>query len=134
MVSRALPLYVLVGAIALLVAAGAAEAHAALQLASPRVGSGVARSPAEVRMWFSETLEPAFSRAQLLGPSAPEAAGKAVVDPSDRRQLVLPVTAPLPAGRYQVKWAVVSADGHRTEGDFGFSVAPAGAPSALKGR
>jgi methionine-rich copper-binding protein CopC len=123
MVSRRL-IPVLVGAALGLAVAGAAQAHAALERASPRVGSTVQASPSEVRMWFSEALEPAFSAASIEGDGA--AGGKALVDPKDRRELVIPLPRPLPAGRYQVKWAVVSVDGHRTEGDFKFTVAPGG--------
>jgi methionine-rich copper-binding protein CopC len=102
---------------------GPASAHAALEHANPRVGSKVTASPTEVRMWFSEALEPAFSGASIVVPAGQGAAGaKAFVDVKDRRELVIPLVRPLPAGRYQVKWAVVSVDGHRTEGDFPFTV------------
>jgi methionine-rich copper-binding protein CopC len=126
MVSRAIAALV-VGA-GLCLAPGLAQAHAFMTQASPRVGSTVATSPAEVRMWFSGALEPAFSNAAIIAPqdmpsSDRGAAGaKAFVDPKDRRQLVIPVVRPLAPGRYQVKWGVVSVDGHRTEGDFRFTV------------
>lgn len=104
-----------------------ANAHAFLAQASPRVGSKVATSPTEVRMWFSEALEPAFSNASIMTAAGQDAAGaKAFVDPKDRRELVIPLSRPLPAGAYRVKWAVVSIDGHRTEGDFRFTVRAAG--------
>jgi methionine-rich copper-binding protein CopC len=124
MVIRAAAWPMLTVAIALSLAQGApASAHAALSRADPRVGSTVATSPTEVRMWFSQALEPAFSGASILGATGPEtAAEKAVVDPQDRRQLVIPLSRRLAAGRYQVKWGVVSVDGHRTEGDFRFTV------------
>jgi methionine-rich copper-binding protein CopC len=111
-------------AAALSLAQGApASAHAALEQANPRVGSRVMTSPSEVRMWFSEALEPVFSGASIVVPDGQGAAGaKAFVDPKDRRQLVIPLVRPLSAGRYQVKWGVVSVDGHRTEGDFRFTV------------
>jgi methionine-rich copper-binding protein CopC len=117
MVSR-LVLASLIPAAVLMAAGSQAHAHAALTQASPRVGSTVAASPTEVRMWFSEALEPAFSGAAIVDQSE----AKAVVDPNDRKELVIPVVRPLPPGRYQVKWAVVSVDGHRTEGDFRFTV------------
>ena len=47
--------------------------------------------------------------------------GKAKVDPSDPKLLVLDVTK-LPPGAYRVTWHVVSIDTHRTEGDFTFTV------------
>jgi methionine-rich copper-binding protein CopC len=118
MVSRAILAFVVTAA-ACLAVGSPADAHAALEQANPRVGSTVATSPAEVRMWFSQALEPAFSGASIVEQAEP----KAVVDPKDRKELVIPLIRPLPPGRYQVKWAVVSVDGHRTEGDFRFTVA-----------
>ena len=42
-----------------------ARAHAQLDHASPLVGSTVTSAPSEVRMWFSQPLEPRFTAAQL---------------------------------------------------------------------
>ena len=50
-------------------------------------------------------------------------AGKATVDPKDRRLLQIDLT-PLPSGTYRVKWRAVSVDTHATEGDFNFTVKP----------
>src|SRR5205823_4109614 len=41
-------------------------AHAFLDHAAPSVGSTVRGSPAEVRVWFTEALEPAFSTLRVL--------------------------------------------------------------------
>ena len=57
----------------LLAAASVVAAHALLERADPRVGSSVPASPAQVRLWFSERIEPAFSSVQVL-----DAAGKRV--------------------------------------------------------
>ena len=106
------------------VAAAPAEAHAFLDHALPAVGSTVHESPRSVRLWFTEPIEPAFSRVSVL-----DAAGKSVdagdshVDSSDASILAagLPVLAP---GTYRVKWRVVSVDTHVTEGDFTFDIKP----------
>ena len=42
--------------------AGAAHAHAFLDHASPLVGGTVAAAPHEVTLWFTQNIEPAFSR------------------------------------------------------------------------
>lgn len=124
MVSRLVPAFLVAMGLGLALAPRA-SAHAALMQANPRVGSTVATSPTEVRLWFSEALEPAFSRAVIAAPGKQDAAAaKALVDPKDRRQLVIPLPRPLPSGRYQVEWNVVSVDGHHTEGDFRFRVGP----------
>jgi copper resistance protein C len=106
------------------VAAAPAAAHAFLDHALPAVGSTVHESPRSVRLWFTEQIEPAFSRVSVL-----DAAGKAVdagdshVDSSEPSILAasLPVLAP---GSYRVKWRVVSVDTHVTEGDFTFDIKP----------
>src|SRR2546430_7216017 len=47
---------------ALLFGVAGARAHAVLDRAEPRVGSTVRTAPADVKLWFTERLEPAFSR------------------------------------------------------------------------
>ena len=108
----------------LLALAGAAGAHAFLERADPRVGSTVKTPPAQVRLWFTEPLEPAFSTVRVL-----DAAGNQVdkqdvtVDPSKPDLLTVSVP-PLGPGTYKVIWRVLSVDSHVTEGDFTFTVAP----------
>jgi methionine-rich copper-binding protein CopC len=101
-----------------------AWAHAFLEHAQPPVGSTVASAPAQVSMQFTERLEPAFSRVQVL-----DSTGRRV----DRDDARVPADAPtslvvslgaLPPGRYVVKWRVLSADTHVTEGDYTFAVKP----------
>jgi methionine-rich copper-binding protein CopC len=101
-----------------------AGAHAFLDHAAPAVGSSVHASPPQVKLWFTQELEPAFSTAQVL-----DAAGKRVdaadanVDAKDPTLLELSLP-PLPPGKYRVTWRVLSVDTHVTEGDFRFDVAP----------
>lgn len=111
-------------AASLLLGAAAARAHAFLDHAAPAVGSTIHASPAEVRMWFTEPLEPAFSTAEIVDAKGnAEAAGKAQVDASDPKILRVAVKS-LPAGVYTVLWRVVSVDTHKTTGKFTFTVAP----------
>jgi methionine-rich copper-binding protein CopC len=100
----------------------AATAHAFLDHASPRVGSTVTSAPNEVRMWFTQPLEPRFSGAQLRGPGG-RSLGSGSVDGGDPKQMVIPVHG-LPPGKYTVSWKVLSVDTHRTEGSFSFEVKP----------
>jgi methionine-rich copper-binding protein CopC len=109
---------------ACLVFASHAGAHAFLDHASPAVGSTVHGSPAQVRIWFTQRLEPAFSSAQVLDKSGKRVdKADAKVDASDASvlQISLPQLAP---GTYRVTWRVLSVDTHVTEGDFTFDVAP----------
>ncbi len=102
----------------------AASAHAFLDRAEPRVGSKVDKPPGSVRMWFTQQLEPAFSKVEVF-----DADGKRVdkkdahVDSSDRKLLIVSLPQ-LPPGTYKVSWRVVSVDTHPTKGDFKFIVKP----------
>ena len=103
-------------------AAAPAAAHAFLDHADPRVGSTVQASPGNVRLWFTEPLEPAFSRVHVVDASGRTVdAGDAHVDASDPSVLSvsLPTLAP---GTYRVQWRVVSVDTHVTEGDYTFEI------------
>ncbi len=99
-----------------------AQAHAQLERATLSVGSTVAAAPSEVRMWFSQALEPRFTTAQLRASSGAVVATGGV-DAADPKQIVIRLHA-LPAGTYKVFWKVLSVDSHRTEGSFGFEVKP----------
>lgn len=100
---------------------GAAEAHALLDHADPRVGNTVTK-PRVVSLWFTQNLESSFSTAEVLDANGARVnAGNAVVDSHDRKLLRVPVKA-LPAGTYTVKWHVLSVDTHTTEGNFIFHV------------
>ena len=113
--------YVLTAAL-VLVASTAAFAHAHLRKAEPPVGSTVRASPAEVRLWFSEKLEPSFSRLQVLDARGESVAGaNSTVDPTDPAQISVPLKALTP-GTYKVVWRAVSVDTHVTEGDHTFTV------------
>jgi len=96
------------------------HAHAFLDHAEPRVGSSVDSPPSAVQLRFTEPIEPAFCRLEVI-----DAAGKRVDTPApehpapDALRVTLPSLAP---GEYTVRWAVVSVDTHPTEGSFTFSV------------
>src|SRR4051812_10617433 len=102
--------------------AGSALAHAFLSQTAPPVGGVVSAPPREIRLTFSEGIEPAFSRIALsTADGQPIATGPATVDPNDNTQLVL-VLPPLAPGRYRVRWHVVSLDTHPTDGDYVFEI------------
>src|SRR5260221_8812280 len=82
----------------------AALAHAFLDHAVPAVGGTLRVAPTEVRLWFTEPLEPAFSQVTVL-----DAKGERVdrddrrLNPADPQQLSISLR-PLGAGRYRVVW------------------------------
>jgi methionine-rich copper-binding protein CopC len=104
--------------------AGTVAAHAFPERSEPRVGAVIRSAPAEIRIWFDSTLEPAFSRLSVTAGSGDRAdRGDSRVDPSDRRLLRVSLL-PLAAGRYRVNWSVLAVDGHRTAGDYTFTLKP----------
>jgi len=110
--------------LAFAVAATAAFAHAQLEKAVPAVG-GTVSSPGEIRLEFSEGVEPKFSGVALTAEGgAAEPLGAASVDPADPKALVVRVAKTLPPGVYTVKWHAVSVDTHHTQGSFQFTVKP----------
>jgi methionine-rich copper-binding protein CopC len=108
----------------LLLSPAPARAHVQLDHASPAVGSTVAAAPKELVLWFTETVEPAFSSIEVRDTNgAAMHDGKATVDPKQRTQMRVPLK-PLAPGTYKVIWRVLSVDTHRTQGDFTFRVGP----------
>ncbi|HTF33780.1 MAG TPA: copper resistance protein CopC [Myxococcota bacterium] len=106
------------------VGAPRAAAHAFLDHAAPRVGSTVSAPPSELRLSFTQELEPAFSTVEVVDESGTKVdKGDVQVDPHDATLLHVSLN-PLPPGTYKVIWRVVSVDTHPTEGDFTFQVAP----------
>jgi copper resistance protein C len=109
-------------ALILLAAQSPAWAHAFLDHSKPKVGSTVKSSPSEVKIWFTQALEPAFSVIEVknaLGKRVTKK--KARVDKKNGKLLELPLPK-LPPGTYKVIWHVVSVDTHRTQGHFEFTI------------
>ncbi|EMK9313774.1 CopC domain-containing protein YobA [Klebsiella aerogenes] len=100
-----------------------AFAHAHLQQQIPAVDSTVSVSPQALTLTFSEGVELSFSGVTLNGPqNKPVATGKLARSDGNKAQLTLPLNEPLAAGEYTVEWHVVSVDGHKTKGQYHFSV------------
>jgi len=111
-------------AFAFALAATAASAHAHLVTATPAVGATVA-SANEIRLKFSEGVEPRFSRIALAAvDGAAIALGAAKTESGDATVFVAPIAKPLPPGVYTVRWSAVSTDTHHSQGDFSFTVKP----------
>jgi copper resistance protein C len=105
--------------------ASTASAHALLKKAVPAVGGTVNASPAEIRLSFSEGVEPRFSGIALASEGGTSVTlGKSNVDPSDNSTLIAPIPQPLKPGVYTVNWHAVSVDTHKTQGSFQFTVQP----------
>jgi methionine-rich copper-binding protein CopC len=103
--------------------AASANAHPILKSASPAVELSSKVSPTEIRLNFSESVIAKFSGLELKDQAGKTiATGAPKTDPKDQKQLVVPLPAPLSAGRYTVKWHAVSEDTHRVKGEYWFAI------------
>ena len=109
--------------LAFVCAATTAIAHAQLEKATPAVGGTVA-SANEIRLEFSEGVEPRFTGVTLTGPGGAIPLGAAKTEPSNQAVLIVPIAKALAAGAYTVHWHAVSVDTHHTQGTFEFTVKP----------
>ena len=109
-------------AVAALVLPASALAHAALLQTVPVASRTVNVVPTEVRLRFSEPVEPRFAIVSVT-----DATGRQVTDgdpaaaPGSPQTLVTPLGR-VPEGWYLVFWRVISADGHPVRGAFTFAV------------
>ncbi len=109
---------------ALLLAPSAAFAHAKLEKATPAPGATIA-SAKEIRLEFSEAVEPRFSGVTLTGPGGEAIGlGAPAVEAGDQGVLIAPIAKALAPGAYTVHWRAVSVDTHHTQGSFQFTVKP----------
>lgn len=104
-------------------AAPAAWAHAHLTHQYPAADADVAAAPQALTLNFSEGIEPGFSGATITGPKQESIRTRpAKRNEQDETQLIVPLEDVLQPGTYTVDWHVVSVDGHKTKGQYSFSV------------
>jgi methionine-rich copper-binding protein CopC len=99
-----------------------AFAHAHLKTQTPAANATVA-APAELRLSFSEGIEPSFSQVTVTGADGKSIAVNALnTAAGDNKTLIVTPAAPLAAGQYKVQWQVLSVDTHKSDGDYSFTV------------
>jgi methionine-rich copper-binding protein CopC len=99
-----------------------AHAHALPKHEVPAAGATVSSSQNSVAIDFDDGLEPEFSAITVTDARGSSVtSGKAVVDPSNAKHMWVALNALTP-GMYTVTWVAVAADGHRTEGEYTFTV------------
>ena len=97
-------------------------AHAFVDHAEPAVGSQIHGAPIQVKIWFTEKLEPALSKIQVFNISGLEVDKRDVkIDPSNAALLTVSLPE-LKPGKYKVLWRAVSVDTHVTTGNFTFEL------------
>lgn len=119
-----MPIFRSLAVVLVLALAGAPQAfaHAFPDHSQPAVGSTVSPAPTVLRIWFTQKLEPAFSKVAVSDAGGAQVdKGDAQVDAQDPTLLQVSLK-PLPVGTYTVSWHVVSVDTHPTQGNFTFTV------------
>jgi copper resistance protein C len=97
-------------------------AHAFVDHTEPAVGSQIHSAPTQVKIWFTERLEPALSKIQVFDTSEQEI-DKRDVKIDQWNAVLLTVSLPgLKPGKYKVTWRAVSVDTHVTTGNFMFEL------------
>ena len=128
-VSRKVSLKRLAGAgmLAMVMAAGLqsspALAHAMLVKAEPARRAALTKAPSQVRLWFNEEIEKDYASlaVQDAAKAAPVTQTKPHVAADDPKSIVLPLPE-LEAGKYTVKFRVLSVDGHVVDSSYDFTV------------
>ena len=102
-----------------------ASAHAILLRSDPAKDAVLNRAPQQVRMWFSEDLNPAFTTAAVVNAkNQPVDQKDAHVAAGDSKEMDISLKANLPPSVYIVIYRTDSAeDGHILRGSFIFTVA-----------
>lgn len=100
-----------------------ASAHAFLKQSTPDENTVVPKSPPEILLSFTESIEPQFSTAELFDANGLQVQTGVSHVESDKTVMALPLPTSLPDGTYTVQWKNVSSDdGHENSGYFAFTV------------
>jgi copper transport protein len=120
---RLLLLGLAAGLIALVGVVLPASAHALLVRSIPEANASLPTAPAQVEIFFSESVEPSFSTISVLDSNGSAVDnGDVRLDPADDTHLTVSLRS-LPDGVYTVTWRALSlSDGHVTTGSFPFAV------------
>src|SRR5262245_58124313 len=123
---------VLVAAVAMLLLAQPASAHADLVRSDPADGSVLANPPRVARLWFSEEISGKFSSARLVDRGGATVSSSHVqVGGGDPRRLTVELPS-LGTGTYGLVWRVLAEDdGHTTGGVVVFTVGTGGAAQTI---
>jgi methionine-rich copper-binding protein CopC len=99
-----------------------ALAHSMLVKAEPPRRAVLAKTPAQVRLWFNEELEGEYASLIVLDAEKhPVTEIKPQLAQDDPKSIILPLPELTP-GKYSVKFRVLSVDGHVVESSLDFTV------------
>lgn len=97
------------------------SAHARTEKTVPRAGEILDSLPAEVIVYFDSEIEPKFSKLRVVDSQNQQVSKGISSDENDTKVLRTTILSS-GSGTYHVYWNVVARDGHRTKGDYVFTV------------
>ena len=96
--------------------------HAQLVASSPAKDQVLAAPPIEIKLTFNEHVDPRFARVKLVSADKKYFdADRAHADKTDPNSVEMSVPV-LKSGSYRAVWTAVGDDGHKTHGDFSFTI------------
>ena len=101
---------------------GAAAAHAILLESEPAAGAKLAEPPARIYLRFNSKLEKRLSRVTLSAADTRPVPVTVKADGSEKPDRIELQPGSLRPGAYVVRYKVLAADGHITEGALRFTV------------
>jgi methionine-rich copper-binding protein CopC len=99
-----------------------ALAHSRMVKSEPAARAVLATAPAEVKLWFNESIEPAFAKVWLIGADGTQTPLQTHGEASDPRLVVVALPAGLPDGAVNIGYHVLSVDGHVVESQLTFTI------------
>lgn len=118
------------GLAALIMLAAPAFGHANMASSQPAGGAALEEAPDQVRINFTEPVDPSLTSIEVSGPAGAHQSGSPELVPGEDASATVELE-PLDAGTYTVSWRTVSrVDGHTSAGGFAFGVGEAPDPSA----
>ncbi|MEE9580692.1 MAG: copper resistance CopC family protein [Nitrosomonadaceae bacterium] len=97
-------------------------AHAQLIKAEPARRAVLDKAPTQVRLWFNEEIEGAYTSLSVLNANKkPVTDAKPRVVSDDPKSIILSLPD-LEPGKYSVKFRVLSVDGHIVDSSFDYTV------------
>jgi methionine-rich copper-binding protein CopC len=116
-------LAVLAFANASLVASVARAGQPTMMRADPAPNSVVTVSPMQIRVWFSDELDPLCRVLVVRDSHGREVDSQDTsTDPDDSKELIVTIPDRIYNGHYSVSWEVTTGDGRQNHGSFGFTV------------
>jgi methionine-rich copper-binding protein CopC len=100
----------------------AGSAHTHMEKSEPADKATLSSAPTAVHLWFSEKVSAEWSKIEVTDAGGQRVDKQQVTADAADPKHVQTELEPLTGGTYQVKWNVISGDGHRVKGSFTFTV------------